>query len=752
MVIPLRKATVTLNKIPLAATSSIVWRFITGVSPYTTTFTVHRDVWFRQLNASLGHPLTLEIRDSRGVVTRIKRVFILHTVPSDSPNRVSFVVADKRWLWSYTLVARDFNMVRKTGDRTAKKDNVPVETETTIDTYDWLAYSLDEGAVAWTAKRAMESVLNILEGHIKGKRVLGYRIESFPISESKKQPISGAFTVQNVSLRDRGDVALGRLLGFIPGAEIFIDAEGIAVVFDGTDINLTERHFRGLPVDTWAGEAAIFVDRKVTRPREVVVHYQREVEVLFEFSDDYSSTTTTTPNPDEPYLENVLPTVDPETTITEYDSVSKKDVTKKVPAGTWVRVDKWLQAMDADKPTGSYPWTFAVISRVWAYGDLDGNLGAGGSKKDTAQDRNISARVQMLKEHFRTTFRINRRYMERIRKLIDKRVGLLDPVTGARAPAAVWGRACIIPSKKGGRMSSRAKPEDAFINRNIGIEDIPAEKDITSTEPMPAKVEIIDNELGIFHIKWLADPYGNTQQMIPSWLRDLSNQPNAVTRDLTQQGTAPMGQGIRIQDGNNGLTLEKSIDLRVLMTIIPAAPNNKLQFHQETVQADDVLKLFRTQFGIKQGAGPPLEVFVAPGEATARFAWDIDASARLTLKELLGLVEQDPDTMGVEGQILTGFVLCNQQRHLTNHARSFAAELLVPFADGVMGTIVTKVPLGGIKLAGTMASASVRVGTAPSARVDAVHQFAGQQRAISRFGLLSQDARAIILGTLPFED
>jgi len=566
-----------------------------------------------------------------------------------------------------------------------------------------------------------------------------------------KASSKGSFTLQNVTLRDQGDVALSRLLSYIPGADIYINADGKAVVYDATDLDQVENYFRTLPPSTWSGDRAAWIDRKAIRPSKVVVHYQREVETVFEFDDDLGGTSAS-PSRDAPFVENVIPTVDPETTIEEYDPVADQVVGKVVPPGTWVRFDKWLSAMDDDRPSGSLPWTFETIKRHWLKGDLDGVLGARGLDFD--EDANVSMRVQALKQHFRQTFRINRRYMERVRDLRAVRVALLDPVTGARAPAAAWGQACVIPTTKGKYMAARKDTNKAGVFRNVDYiaPSKVGDTNLIDTAPGPARVNIVDKDIGVFRIEWLASPYGDVESFVPCHLVGASGSPMVITRDLSQQDGAPTGAGMVVEGGTNGIFLRDTVELKAMLTIVPAAPNNERQFHRVEVEAGDVKDLFTSEFRIQAGKGPTLEVFTPPGEATARFAWKDDDDARATIQQLLGLDDDDPRTAGLDGPELNGFVLINEERHLSDHSISLGAELLANFADNVQGTITTKVPKSGLKLVGNLAGSTLRVASAPSAKVDAVHQFPGQQRQVSRFALMSDPARAILLGVVPYPE
>lgn len=734
------KATVRLGGVDLAGSGPINWKIITGTAPYTTALTVHRRAW-ESLQRQVGQPLDLEITDKLGTTARIKEVYILHQLPSDSPHRVSFLVADKRWLWAYKLIVRDYNIPRKTGDRTAAKEMVPVETQTILDKYDFLPYSLN-GATKWTAKAAVEDVLKQLDDSDDGGAP--FQIESFPIEDGE-----GQFSLQGVRVRDSGAVALSRLLSYVPGAEVYVNVDGRVTLFDGADLGEAERHFSSLPPSTWAGDWAGIIDRKAIRPSKVIVHYQREVEVVWDYQDDYSEgSQLLNPDRNAPFLENVIPTTDPVTEVLVYDpEKGSSDETASVPSGTWVEFKKLLASMELDRPAGA-PWTFATLQRYWVSGDLDGVMG--GLDLDNFTQINVSLRIQSIKQHFRQMFRVNRRYMERVRDILAIRVALLDPVLGARAKAAVWGQACIIPSEKGKRIYPRLDPDSLGVFRNVDmLARFTAGARLIDTEPGPAEVNIRDTDLGIFGIEWKLDPYGKTAGYVPSQLvGELTGQPVVPTRNLARQDDLPMGHGIRVEGGTNAVFLDPSVQMKVMMTIIPAAPNNARQFHRVEVEASDVADIFRTDFRIQGGDGPPLEVFVSPNEMTARFGWQDDALAEGTVQNLLGLNSDDDPDAGIEGTDLPGFVLANEERHLTEHARSVAAEVLAPFSDSIQGAVTTRLPENGLTLKGNMASATLRVEGAPSAKVDTVHVFPGQQKPLPRFAVLPDSVRAIVLGVV----
>lgn len=750
-----RKPVCRLGGVLIAANTATQWRFQTGTQPYQTIMSVHRSQWDSALAEKRGQPITLEIEDSRGQKVSVQNVYILHQVPSAGPNLVSFVVADKRWRWPYRLIARDYNVPKKTGDRTALNE-VPVEQQITVDQYQYRAASLKGGTKRWTAKEAVEDVLKLLEVRdpdaLAGGEAVGdgYKIESWPIEDGSEE--DGQFALQNIMLRDQGDVALGRLLAYVPGADVWVDADGTTRVVDASDLKAVEEFVGTLPPPTWDGEAKAMIERRYIRPKDVFVYYQREVELLLEFSDDYSGNTSADPGRDTPYIENVLPTVDPKTTLFEYDPELNQSVPKRdVPPGTWVEVRQWLDAMNAVRPEGSLPLTFETIKRHWLKGDLDGVLG--GRELDLETTGVVALRVQALKQHFRQTFRMSRRYVERLRDIQPVRAGLLDPVTGARAPAAVWGQACIVPSEKGKRMSVRKTDDQQTevdgVFRNVDYLRPSKEggKNIIETAPGPTRVVMIDQDLGIFRLEWLLSPYGIVESFVPCNMVGVDGQPATPTRDLSKQDDKPMGAGFQIESGTNGLFLAPRLEYKVLLTVVPAAPNNVRQFHRKRVTSTDVKDIFRDEFRIQGGVGPPLHVFIAPGELSARFAWTDDDVARATLAKLLGLDSDDLEQAGIDTEELPGFTLNNGATEIKAHAQAVAAEMLVPFADNIMGRVAGVMPRE-MKLVGNMASATINVSAAPSGKVSALHEFPGQQKMVSRMAMLPESARHLILGIL----
>jgi len=747
------KTLVTFGGVPLGGVQSIVWAFTTGTAPFRSAFSVRKADW-PKIQAMIGKPQDLVISD-RSRKIRIQKLYALHQLPSDSPARVTFEVADKRHWWQYPIISRDYNMAKKTGNRIfltpASSIKVPSVKSISDDQYDYRQYSLKDGQSRWTAQDAVRDLLEQLEGEAGG-----HRIDSFPITDG------GQFALQNVMLHDSADVALGRLLSFIPGTQIYVDVSGTAVVFDGADLDATERHKESLPVSTYAGDFPALIDRKAIRPSTIKVHYQREVELAVEYEDDYTGQTSAGLNKNDPFVQNVIPTTDPETEVSYFDPIAGEFVNGPVPAGTWVPVFEWLQAMNDLKGAESEPWTFKTIRENWIIGNLEGALGA---RPNVDQDLlgSISARVEALKANFRQTFQINRRYMERIQDITAIRANVLNPHTGHQGPSRAWGQICIVPSLKGEKINQRFDPDRTGYFTNL--DTIPGNgtnnDNLTENPALPLNVEMVDRDLGIFHISFQSSPYGTDAGWYPCHLEfetKIGNQvpPKTHGRDLSKMDTEPVTAGAKLEGSTNGQFLAEKMEMRFILSIIPGAPNNKTRYHVETVSAADIQPLYRSQYRIQSGQGPALEVFISPGEQAARFAWQVDTPAKATMKRLLGLDSENPNSAGIpSGEPLDGFLLVNDGdqkggRHLKGHALAVAAEVISAYADALQGSVKTRLPAQNVSLVGNMSAAAIEVASYPDAEVSVTHEFPGQQAPISRMATMPEMVRQFVLGIIPF--
>lgn len=724
----------TIEGIPLAASSPVAWRFQTGTQPFVSVFSVHKSDW-KKLEAKLGQEISLSISSSQGETLKIDKLTLLHLVPTDNVHRVSFAVADARYWWPRKTIRRDFNVPVRGGTRTAFGRG---ETQTVVDDPAYKAPTMRRGK-PWTAREALEYVLE----EVAEK----WQIDSWPLAAG-----SDEIDLQDVHLADAGDAALEILLGHIPGSVLWIDSDGVARVGNATDLRASDQRWTELEIRTVEGEPGDFVDRTAIRPQRVTVYIERELEVLLRARDNYQSTQSSG-NPNEGYLENVLPTVDLETDVELWNPRTKAFERVIVPPGTWVPVKAWLEAMERVKPSSSYPWTFETIRECWITGDLEGALGARFDVDDN-KDGKVAERVAALRQHFRQTWRLSPLWMDRIERILPIRAGLLDPFTHTRQPASVWGECCYVLGPKGSLIADASDPAsgDIYSNRTWRTR-LGKAPSIVQIEPSQAVLSILDEHLGIFRIDYKLPANGAVEAIIPC---NTTNGPAGSARvggpwrDLREQDRRAMGPGFRVDGNEAGVLLRDTLEFWVMVTVIPAAPNHKTRCHSISVEPADLMLEFGSS-NYSGGEGRTLEVYVPPSQATARFAWESDSEASASLVDLLNLNSQDPGeeiTFIGDAERVPGYVLTNLDSELTSLARSIAAEQLLPYANAMQGNVVTTLDPEKANLTGAMSAIEVQVAPHPSGAVRMIHGFPGYAAPISRFALLSKSARKVLLRTI----
>ena len=733
----LKPSRVTIDGVPLAATAPVAWRFQTGSQPYVGVYSVHKKDWTK-LEPKLGQEVSLSITSSQGETIEIKKLLLLHIVPTDNVHRVSFALADVRFLWPRKVIRRNYNVPVRGGTRTAFGTG---ETQTVVDNPAYKATSMKRGK-PWTAREALEDVLD----EVAEK----WQIDSWPLAAGRDD-----IDIQDVHLADSGDVCIETLLGYIPGSSLWIDADGVARVVNSTDLQSSDNRWIELETRTVEGEPGDFIDRTGIRPQRVTVFFERELEVLLHARDNWQATQSSG-DPNEGYLENVLPTVDLETEVDLWNPRTKATERVVVPPGTWVPVKAWLEAMDRIRPSSSYPWTFETLRELWIVGDLEGALGARFEVDDNV-DGKVSERVAALRQHFRQTWRLSQLWMDRIERILPIRAGLFDPFSQTRQPASVWGECCYVLGPKGSLIADASDPAsgDVYSNRTWRTR-IGKAPSIVQIEPSQAVLSILDEHLGIFRIDYKLPANGTVDAIIPC---NTTNGPAGSSRvggpwrDLREQDRRASGPGYRIDGNEAGVLLRDRLDFWVLLTIIPAAPNHKTRLHSLSVEPGDLMLEFGAA-NYSAGEGPTLEVYVPPSQATARFAWQSDGEASATLVDLLNLNSQDPGeelTFTGDAERLPGFQLVNEEPELRALARGIAAEQLLPYADAMQGNVVTVLRPDKANLVGAMSAVEIQVAPHPSGAVRMVHGFPGYAAPVSRFAFLPASARKVLLRTVGAE-
>lgn len=610
----------TLGGVPLADAAAVSWTQTIGPAAHTQEFVVHEKQWDR-LKDKIGKPLDLVIEADNAPKLTWKNLFILREAPTAKPFHRAFVVADVRWKWPRMIVSRAYNVPRKTGNRRMVGAS-PIELAQGVDTYGYAITTLKPNLHKWTAREVVEDVLGVVAkkcGH-------SWAVHSFPVGEQRQ------VTVEGLDMTEGGDVALGHALRHVPGAEVTIDREGRAIIFDATDQSEVRAQISDKKPRTAAGQIDRLIDLRAIRPASVMVYFQREVELRFDsIEEDDNATVQTYRDPGlnpEMTMENVVPLPDPETTIRG----------QKVAQGTYVPLLDAVTAWNTDlasigRRKTPPPLTLANIRKYWFH--LEELYAPLGYLVLSAAQCNWAARIDTLRTHFRQTFRIRTSWMQRMRGLSPTRVGVLDYVTRTRNPSRAWSQFMVEPTEKAHVLGSMASDDKHWYW--MSVDNYPGiDGELTDNSSSPAVVQVVDADLGILHINYRLGQFGMRASVHPSMMKRGGNgRAQAPTRDLSKQLTDVMCLTGHCS-GAAPTQLADDFRVAVVFTASPFAPNDEGRLFGYRVEPSAVSGFVASTFEVAGGGGPAWELFCPPSLMTARYAWTTTSQARESAKRLFG--------------------------------------------------------------------------------------------------------------------
>lgn len=555
----------------------------------------------RAARISLGVPLGFDVSGgARGKSLSWQYLYCLEVLPGRNPHQRVLHVADRRWLWSRAWVSAGFNIPRATGQNLLLGDAQVIENQLIqpdLVYAKWSLYPPENGAAPWTALQILDYVFKAL-----GQP---YRIEG-SIPEVEAQPLE---------LDDTGDRALERVLAYLPGANVYIDLDGTAVVFSTLPPPTVKTQVRGeSPYPFLARKHAIYpgdvqtVSRRALRPKNVHVLFTPEVEIRFEASEG------ATISRDTAVLKNIAPLPDVTLTLGNGRRVNRGSyVTLQDLFTAWGAFGYRNQEMSFDlmrKHALKYGWA--------AFEQQFGNDPNG--PPNVVHQQRASAAV----ENWRQLWQIEETFMGRISSLKAERVAILNPETALRAPAEAFCDWTRRPSFKG-----MATKSEANMNQGWAVQGYAAL--LADARSSPARITIENESAGVFRVRPQVDPYGLSQSMVWGYPAAIGSLP---------AGTIPSQDMAKANQQREDLyarwdcvELSSTFQMAVVMTCVPASPNDLRRFHTVTIP--------QAAAGESGAEGPDVYVRVQPGIMTARFAWT-DGNGQALTDTVLGRTQGYP--------------------------------------------------------------------------------------------------------------
>lgn len=704
------KSQAYIENYPLLNSSNVTWALRAGVAPVLESFEMvpaDADALFQ--GGARKQPVTLKIIPPAGNPVTVTNLWVLNVAPGPNPFIASVTLADRRWFWSYAHVLRRLNMRRRTGNKLAiASDQAPIEANQSVPNYFYWPWSLNKGGAVWTAPDGVRDVfINPIDGVLQKEKQYWGQMANVIIDERLQSGGAGT-PIEDLQIDDQGDAAVERIVGYLPEAEVTVDYNGDVVVFSRTGGDEAAIYQAILP-EIPGGGHAIMVSNAALRPSKINVKFTFEVEVRFDFLENATATsaggqtnhdvdTTTGPGSGgqikvdyQRHADNVLPSVDYQLSVNG----------NTIPMGTYITFDDAFIAwgpMPAQLSGGSsVKLDHPIVQKAFVpYLDLWEKLGVIGQQpQPNGTLQRWPERIAATKNHYRQTFRLPSAWTEQMISIRAYRVATIDPQSGMRGPSLAFGDYCAVASQR--QYARNAQAGDVFdwaFNRtgypSSGIID-------NTTSPSPAVVNILDEDQGVFRVDYMIDLMRTTEQILPSMLMVENNA--MPTTDITNRSRAITFDTLNAAGGY--ASLSPSFKLAVILTCVPAAPNNLNQFYTVSVKPSDVEGV------IPQGAGAGLtnaqgpEMDIHCGLDTARVMW-VDSRSS-DIEAIFGIQGGAPavvQNLNVDDLVINGQNGSLQSgASLTNLAKAESAKIYAALVDHYEGT-VTGYMNGGVHLNG----------------------------------------------------
>jgi hypothetical protein len=564
----------------LGGTTTYGWDLGYGVQPIEQVFVLTTE---RAVTVPLGVALTLEITNVRKPL-RVDHVYALEVGAGPNPRQRALKLADRRWLWSSKWVSSAFNVRRASGDTSLVTEaGQPIELaqiETTIRYAKWSLDPPQDGAILWTARRVLEFVFQQIDQP--------YRIEaSLP-----------DVPIVDLYIEDNGAAAVERVLSYLPGADVYIDLDGTAVVQncrrggDGGGGTTTERTPDGAPLLPTMGKKhvalggdGVVTNRKAIRPGKVVALFTPEVEVRFDSVAEGGTRTR-----DTPALVNVAPSPDLTVTLSSGQTVARGTyVALETLFTTWGAFGLLAEALSTAK-MAEYGTGAAILEQLYAR--------TGSHLYDPVS----AGRVRAAVDHWRRTYQIDERFVQRLVSIRANRVAIVDPIKGTRARSEVYCDFLRRPNKK----NPRAKGE--IEGSKYGWYDRGYAALLADAVAAPATISVLSETAGLVRVEPKLDPWGTADAIILGFPFEEKVPTNTGLAEANRTGVDAFAQWQRCK-------LTTDFQVATVLTVVPASPNTIDRFHKVEIAAGAAGS---------DGTGPTVYVRIFPQVMTARFAWSDD--------------------------------------------------------------------------------------------------------------------------------
>lgn len=590
---------------PILGSSNVEWQLTEGTAPFIARFDLIPQDAQSAFNDNKGTPVSLQLaRPGPNGQMTVQKLYILSVEPGPNPHIARVVVADRRWMWPYASCFLQANFRRKVGEKRIEANDQPaVAVET--DEIQYARATLFNGDV-YSAAQIIGLIVEQAESAA---------LDTANINVSADIQAMNSVPVENVEIRDFGDQAVARALALVPGAGVYIDYEGNIKVYSKSATASGEGALVQplAAVPHFGGGWWQLVDHSVFRPRSIRYVCPREVEIRVMFHQGGGTVTS-----DFRLVDNVMPQPDWTLEVNGRTYPTGTFHTMDEYFDNWGPLPKWSNDQaDTDLDDAIVRKAMMPFLDLWAVIGAIGQFDA---------DQDWVGRIEMLQAHYRQTFRIKRKMMDRIASIKDYRVATVDVETGSRGKAVAWMDHCKIASQ---RAIYKNREQGLIYSRNVDGYD--GSSFNSTSRAAPAHVSIVDSDQGVFHLDLKPDPLKLYEVILPGKIsiNGSTVDQNMVTGDISK-GVSE-GKPVTfdsVSDPSKPIpSLAANFKMTTILTAVPWTGRGLQKLHKITVQPSDVQGM--VPGGIGPCAGPVMTIFsdVEP----ARVQWLDSREADLDL-------------------------------------------------------------------------------------------------------------------------
>jgi len=583
----------------------ISWRLQAGVGAFATTIQLTKDranaVW------SQGFPTTLTMTVERSDGATVKKetktfsnVWVVERDDSD-PFFTTLVLKDMRWRWEGKRHTRRYNVKRVLNDAEIVESGGIIQQPGSspfsdysmpgvldvrqnylqIPKFRYFSWSLNpDTGEPWTALEIAEDVLNRTLENGTGK--FGGRKHG--LADNRWQPDEEAV------LGEDGPAVLARALQFAR-ANIAVWPDGKVYLYP-YDIPSPLGYLPPDGIYTIHSQRIYQRHMERIRPRKIVVEFEKEREVWFQYNSDWEAADNTTVlAEDYPLLVPVLQLPQNEEFPAFTWPNGESEEAREWPAGAWIwqeiAFDKWDLPIDDGVGlgvdirsmiryhlfTGAYQDLYFMAWNLAEYGSVD--------RQTITTESTPHLRMAAIKAHWRRTYMISNWYVSRWVRLRAERVGVINNInlSGQRIPSPAFLDWLVILNTRPGKHVLDAGIDQGGMNMTSFEDSDGNARDVL--QPAPFQVGLVNPKLGIIQIQALPDKSQAINRSEPYQMED---------DELALTVLFPGAEAI-IGGAGEGSAISADHRFETILSIVLATENgiegnSEKQWHREEVKYD----------------------------------------------------------------------------------------------------------------------------------------------------------------------